>query len=97
MKIPVFVSSPTSLSPAQEAARAVIIQQLDDNDLEPALLDVLSIQLALIINERFAPEWSREKHFEVDRQPRVMIVLSFRARNFQMIHAGRRLSCRLLF
>ena len=38
MKIPVFVSSPTSLSPAQEAARAVIIQQLDDNDLEPRAL-----------------------------------------------------------
>jgi len=38
MKIPVFVSSPTSLSPSQEAARAVIIQQLDDNDLEPRAL-----------------------------------------------------------
>jgi len=38
MKIPVFVSSPTSLSPSQEAARTVIIQQLDDNDLEPRAL-----------------------------------------------------------
>ncbi len=38
MKIPVFVSSPTTLSPSQEAARTVIIQQLDDNDLEPRAL-----------------------------------------------------------
>lgn len=38
MKIPVFVSCPTSLSPSQEAARNVIIQQLDDNDLEPRAL-----------------------------------------------------------
>ncbi len=38
MKIPVFVSSPTSLSPSQEAARTVIIDQLDDNDLEPRAL-----------------------------------------------------------
>ncbi|MDQ2659094.1 MAG: hypothetical protein M3Y03_01610 [Verrucomicrobiota bacterium] len=38
MKIPVFVSSPTSLSPSQEAARSLIIQQLDDNDLEPRAL-----------------------------------------------------------
>ena len=38
MKIPVFVSCPTSLSPSQEAARTVIVQQLDDNDLEPRAL-----------------------------------------------------------
>ena len=38
MKIPVFVSCPTSLSPSQEAARSVIIRQLDDNDLEPRAL-----------------------------------------------------------
>jgi len=38
MKIPVFVSCPTSLSPSQEQARIVIIQQLDDNDLEPRAL-----------------------------------------------------------
>ncbi len=38
MKIPVFVSSPTSLSPSQEAARTVIIRQLDDNDLEARAL-----------------------------------------------------------
>jgi hypothetical protein len=38
MKIPVFVSSPTSLSLSQEAARTVIIGQLDDNDLEPRAL-----------------------------------------------------------
>jgi hypothetical protein len=38
MKIPVFVSCPTSLSPSHEAARTVIIQQLDDNDLEPRAL-----------------------------------------------------------
>src|SRR5438874_9061480 len=34
MKIPVFISCPTSLSPSQEAARTVIIRQLDNNDLE---------------------------------------------------------------
>jgi hypothetical protein len=38
MKIPVFVSSPTTLSASQEAARTVIVQQLDDNDLEPRAL-----------------------------------------------------------
>jgi hypothetical protein len=38
MKIPVFVSSPTSLSSSQEAARTVIIRQLDDNDLEARAL-----------------------------------------------------------
>src|SRR5436189_4429347 len=38
MQIPVFVSCPTSLSPSQEEARTVIIQQLDDNDLEPRAL-----------------------------------------------------------
>ena len=38
MKIPVFVSSPTSLSPSQEAARTIIIRQLDDNDLEARAL-----------------------------------------------------------
>jgi hypothetical protein len=38
MKIPVFVSSPTSLSPSQEAARTVIIRQLEDNDLEARAL-----------------------------------------------------------
>ena len=38
MKIPVFISCPTSLSPSHEAARTLIIRQLDDNDLEvPAL------------------------------------------------------------
>lgn len=38
MKIPVVVSCPTSLSPLQEAARTVIIRQLDDNDLEARAL-----------------------------------------------------------
>jgi len=38
MKIPVFVSSPTSLSPSQEEARSLIIRQLSDNDLEPRAL-----------------------------------------------------------
>jgi hypothetical protein len=38
MKIPVFVSCPTSLSPSQEAARTVIIRQLEDNDLEACAL-----------------------------------------------------------
>ena len=34
MKIPVFVSCPTSLNPNQEAARAVLIQFLDEFNLE---------------------------------------------------------------
>lgn len=34
MRIPVFVSSPTSLSPAQEASRSIILKFLSDNDLE---------------------------------------------------------------
>jgi hypothetical protein len=38
MKIPVFVSSPTTLSPAQETARAIIIKHLTDNGLEPRAL-----------------------------------------------------------
>src|SRR5258705_3277538 len=38
MKIPFSVSSPTSLSPSQEATRTVIIRQLDDNDLEARAL-----------------------------------------------------------
>jgi hypothetical protein len=38
MKIPVFVSCPTTLSPAQEAARSVLIQFLDQFNLEPRAL-----------------------------------------------------------
>jgi hypothetical protein len=38
MKIPVFVSSPTSLSPAQEASRTTIIKLLGDNGLEARAL-----------------------------------------------------------
>lgn len=38
MKIPVFVSCPTALSPAQEAARSVLIQFLDELSLEPRAL-----------------------------------------------------------
>lgn len=38
MKIPVFVSSPTSLSDAQEASRKLIIRELDRLDLEPRAL-----------------------------------------------------------
>jgi len=34
MKIPVFVSCPTGLSPAQEGMRKIILQFLDDFDLE---------------------------------------------------------------
>jgi len=34
MKIPVFVSCPTALNPAQEAARSVLIQFLDEFNLE---------------------------------------------------------------
>jgi len=34
MKIPVFVSCPTSLSPAQDEARQIILRFLDDFDLE---------------------------------------------------------------
>ena len=35
MKIPVFVSCPTDLSPAQEASRKVILRELANLDLEP--------------------------------------------------------------
>jgi hypothetical protein len=38
MNILVFVSCPTSLSASQEAARTVIVQQPDDNDLEARAL-----------------------------------------------------------
>jgi hypothetical protein len=38
MKIPVFVSSPTWLSPAQEAARTRVIRHLDRLKLEPRAL-----------------------------------------------------------
>ena len=38
MKIPVFISCPTSLSPSHEAARTLIIRQLDDNGLEARAL-----------------------------------------------------------
>lgn len=38
MKIPVFVSCPTALSPTQDAARAVLIQFLDELNLEPRAL-----------------------------------------------------------
>jgi hypothetical protein len=38
VNIPVFVSSPTSLSPDQETARGIIIKLLADNGLEPRAL-----------------------------------------------------------
>lgn len=38
MKIPVFVSCPTALNPAQEGARSVLIQFLDEFNLEPRAL-----------------------------------------------------------
>lgn len=38
MKIPVFVSAPTSLSPAQDAARKLILRELEKNALEPRAL-----------------------------------------------------------
>jgi hypothetical protein len=49
MKIPVFVSSPTSLSPSQEAARTVIIRQLDDNDLEARALGPTELPLREVL------------------------------------------------
>jgi hypothetical protein len=60
MKIPVFVSSPTSLSPSQEAARTVIIGQLDDNDLEPRALGRSDYPTELPLREIFliARHWS---------------------------------------
>ena len=51
MKIPVFVSCPTSLSPSQEQARIVIIQQLDDNDLEPRALGASDYRTELPLRE----------------------------------------------
>lgn len=38
MRIPVFVSSPTQLSPAQDASRTVILDFLDELNLEPRAL-----------------------------------------------------------
>lgn len=38
MRIPVFVSSPTALSPEQEASRDVIMSMLDDLQMEPRAL-----------------------------------------------------------
>ena len=38
MKIPVFVSCPTSLSPGQQGARAALIKFLDEYNLEPRAL-----------------------------------------------------------
>jgi hypothetical protein len=38
MRIPVFVSSPTQLSPVQEASRTVITTLLDELHLEPRAL-----------------------------------------------------------
>ena len=38
MKIPIFVSCPTSLNPAQAASRAVIMKFLDELNLEPRAL-----------------------------------------------------------
>ncbi|MDP1534638.1 MAG: hypothetical protein Q8N44_13475 [Rubrivivax sp.] len=38
MKIPVFVSSPTALNPAQAASRAVVMSFLDDLHMEPRAL-----------------------------------------------------------
>lgn len=38
MKIPIFVSCPTSLNPAQAASRAVIMNFLDELNLEPRAL-----------------------------------------------------------
>jgi hypothetical protein len=60
MKIPVFVSSPTNLSPSQEAVRTVIIGQLDDNDLEPRALGRSDYPTELPLREIFliAGHWS---------------------------------------
>src|SRR5262245_49409629 len=38
LKIPVFVSCPTSLSPAQEGCRRVVLRELDRQNLEPRAL-----------------------------------------------------------
>jgi len=38
MKIPVFVSGPTDLNPAQEAARSVLVKFLEEFNLEPRAL-----------------------------------------------------------
>jgi hypothetical protein len=38
VKIPVFVSCPTSLSPAQDACRRLVLRELDRHNLEPRAL-----------------------------------------------------------
>jgi hypothetical protein len=48
---PGFRSVPTSLSPSQEEARTVIVQQLDDNDLEPRALGASDYRTELPLRE----------------------------------------------
>jgi hypothetical protein len=38
MRIPIFVSAPTSLSPQQEESRKLILRELERNELEPRAL-----------------------------------------------------------
>jgi hypothetical protein len=51
VKIPVFVACPTSLSALQEAARAVIIRQLEHNDLEARALGRSDYAVELLLWE----------------------------------------------
>lgn len=53
MKVPVFVSCPTSLSDAQEAARKVILRELDRTDLEPRALGRTDYPVELPLREVF--------------------------------------------
>jgi len=53
VKVPVFVSCPTGLSDAQEAARKVILRELDRTDLEPRTLGRTDYPVELPLREVF--------------------------------------------
>jgi hypothetical protein len=53
MRIPVFVSCPTSLSPAQEASRDIIGGLLEEMNLEPRALGRSDYPVALPLREVF--------------------------------------------
>ena len=53
MRIPVFVSCPTALNPAQEASRQIINGLLDEMNLEPRALGRSDYPVALPLREVF--------------------------------------------
>ncbi len=53
MKIPVFLSSPTSLSPAQDAKRSMVLRELSRHNLEPRALGRSDYPTELPLREVF--------------------------------------------